>query len=321
MSNTKYQSQYYEALKRRIIKCQETNTKLLEENKKLVEQNDNLRKQKEEQREELIDIRRKMVASVQAQLDDQDLSITLLNEKIDQLNTNISDLEKNLAEKDEELEKEKNLHSLLKIEYSAQQSQIKTLEQRPTFDYTYTQVERDQQEISDQACQIERLSGEVEKNKKFFEYYKNLFENSVKKGHDRDLELNRAFKILRNVFSMLTSDSNYYGQTTLNFQNRHLPNPNLICKFEISQKDRIYKQFLSLVGPEAKIRMENICKTGEFEVNRSGQTCSVNTVIFGKTLDMDARKSDEGLSLCFTNHNPVRMHKNHSGKINHLSAG
>ena len=318
MSNTKYQSQYYDALKRKVKRCEEKNKKLNEEKKELIEINRQIIKDMNKQHElELESLR----ASMQAQLDDQDLSITLLNEKIDELNVNILTIEKNLAEKDDELEKEKNLHSLLKIENSAQQSQIKTLEERPTFDYTNTQVERDQQEISDQASQIERLSGELEKNKKISEHYKNLYQNSVTKCNYLDAELDRAFKILKKLFSMLTSDSNYFGQTTLNFQNRHLPNPNLICEFEISEKDQIFKQFLSLVGPEAKIRMDKICKTGEFIVNRSGQTCSVNTVIFGKTLDMDARKSNVGLSLCFTNHNPVRMHKNHSGKINHLSAG
>lgn len=267
---------------------------------------------------------RSQLASLQAQLDEQDLSICLMKEEIEELNAKISNLNKDLAEKDKELEQAKNRNSELGFEISSQrtnfQSQIRRSEQSQNFNYTHSQVERDQQEIINQANQIQDLSDELENYKTKSEHYKNLYEKSIKKCDTQDAELDRAFKILTSVISLLNSDPNYNGQTTLNFQNRHLPNPKLKCEFEISCNDRIYKHFLSLVGAEAKIRMEKIVQTGKFPTTRPGISCNVNTVIFGKTLDMDARKSDVGLSLCFTSHNPVRMHKNHAGKFNHLTS-
>ena len=311
---SKFQSQYCEALKRKYKKCQEHNKNLVLENAKL-------RKQNIDDKKQLNDIRRKMVGDLNAQLDEQDLSMALVNEKVDEQNTKISKLEKDLADKTQELEQEKEQHSRLKIENSSQRrnflSDIKRLEQSPALSYTYSQVERDQQEKSNLQNQLEDQAGQIRAMADELEEYKKISENSVAKFNKQNSELDRYHKILVSLFSLINCDSNYYDQTTPFFESRHLLNRNLNCEFEISATDRIYKDFLNLVGPEARIRIKEIVEKGEFSVNKAGKTCDVNTVIFGKTLDMDARKSSTGLSLCFTEHKPSRLHKNHREKINH----
>ena len=142
-----------------------------------------------------------------------------------------------------------------------------------------------------------------------------LLEQDLKKYQN---ELDRYREILNIIFTLVNSDPNYYGQTTPFFEYRHLANPDN-CEFEISPNDRVYKDFLNLVGPEAKIRIEEIVEKGEFTVDRSGKRCDVNTVIFGTKIDMDVKKSPSGLSLYFAKHNPDRMHKNHHDKYYHLS--
>ena len=214
------------------------------------------------------------------------------------------------------------------------ESEIKSLEQRAGFSYTYSQLQRDQQEkstleiqVEDQARDNQALSDEIKRYCILSIYliskilrYKKMSENLNSKFKNIHSELNRYREILNIIFSLVNSDPNYYGQTTPFFEYRHLANPEICeyCEFEISPNDRVYKDFLNLVGPEAKIRIEEIAEKGEFKT-WSGKYSTVNTVIFGQTLDMDVKKSQSGLSFCFTKHNPARMHKDHRGKFNHFS--
>ena len=221
--------------------------------------------------------------------------------ELEELNTKISKLKKDLSYKDEEIQQLKNKNS--KLNHFIVLFTI--------YYYTSSQVKRElEQEKSEFTVRLQKI----------FEKYKNKSQKSDSKINELQSELNRYQNILTSIFSMVNFHSNYYGQTTSNFENRHLPNQKLTCEFDISKNDRIYDHFLSLFAPEAKIRIQKIADTGEFETNRSGQFCTVNTVIFGKTLDMDARKSPQGLLLSFSKHNPARIHKNSYGQINHLSA-
>ena len=252
------------------------------------------------------------------QAEEQEFSITVLNEGLEELNTKISKLKKDLNDKDEEVQELENQNSQLNLDNLTQKRKIGALEEKASLSYTSSQVEREVEQEKSKfekqvASQIEDFSKEVEK-------YKNKTQKSDSKINELQSELNRYQNILTSLFSMVTSHSNYHGQTTHNFQNRHLPNQKLNCQFDISKNDRIYDHFLSLVAPEAKIRIQKIADTGEFETYRQGQFCTVNTVIFGQTLDMDARKSPQGLLLSFSKHNPARIHKNSYGQINHLSA-
>ena len=223
-----------------------------------------------------------------------------------------------MNDKADELEQMENKNSQLKLENLTQRREIEALKYRAIFSSLYyTQVEREVEQEKSKfeerlGSQIQDLSNEVEK-------YKNKSQNFDSKINDLHSELDRYQNILKSIFSMVNFHSNYHGQTTSNFENRHLLNQKLNCEFDISKNDRIYDHFLALVAPEAKIRIEKIANTGEFPTHRAGQFCTVNTVIFGQTLDMDARKSPQGLLLSFSRHNPARICKNSFGQINHLS--
>ena len=323
MSNIKLQIalSHNKALQRKLQKC-------VAKNKDLLNENDYFRKH----REELIQTNWKMrvswitevtgleekIKSQNEQIEAQEFSILLAGVELRKLKTEISNVTKELAEKNEHTQELIKVNTQLRTDLSAQTSTIELLEQTASFPYTLSQVERDQQEKSILETHVEHLSAQNQALSHEVKKYEKMSEDSISKFKNNESELNRYQEILNSMVSLFNSDSNYYGQTTPFFENRHLAERNLPLKFEISEHDRIFKHFLNLVGSEAKIRMEEIAEKGEFKT-WSGKYSPVNTVIFGQTLDMDVKKSQSGLSFCFTKHNPARMHQDHRGKFNHFS--
>ena len=307
----------------KLRKCEEKNKNLLE----LGNENAELRKQIEE----LIETNRKQsvawiteaskteekIKSLNEKLEEQEFSIILTGVELRKVKTEVSNVTKELAEKKKDTQQLIKVNSQLRTDLSAQTSTIELLEQTASFPYTLSQVERDQQENSILETKVEHLSAQNQALSHEVKKCEKMLEDSISKFKNIESELNRYQEILNSIFSLFNSDSKYYGQTTPFFENRHLAERNLPLKFEISEHDRIFKHFLNLVGSEAKIRMEEIAVKGEFKT-WSGNSF-VNNVIFGQTLDMDVKKSQSGLSFCFTKHNPARMHKDYRGKFNHFS--
>ena len=135
-------------------------------------------------------------------------------------------------------------------------------------------------------------------------------------------QLSRTGEIFVRFLELHNNHSNYSDQSTPNFQSRHLVNPSSTCEFEIAKNDELCIKILSQFGTQAKVRCEQIFNRGYFEsftVRRTVRS-SVNTVVFGNSLDLDIRQATTGYLFSFKLHNPQRMVRDQTGKINHMTS-
>lgn len=238
---------------------------------------------------------------------------------LDQKNT-ISYQKKELAEKDE---KNASLENELAVrKRRSESSRYQKLQQISDAQRDQNHIKKLQSDyellqdqIEDYDIRIQELQSRVKKSEK-------IIEDNFQKEKAMKEQLSRTIEIFVRFLELHNNHSNYSDQATQNFRSRHLVNPSSLCEFEIAKNDELCLKVLSQFGTQAKERCEQIFNRGYFEAYTVRRTVrsSVNTVVFGNSLDLDIRQATTGYLFSFKLHNPQRMVRDQTGKINHMTS-